>query len=337
MLRLDGKLARIRSGAYSRANFVLAAALDLEMGPGIQGAGPDRSGQSGKWRTREAFIDGVEAVIKQDVVDIMLTRPPISNAWSARDAFAGTGVKPAIRANDATDIWGVRGATYATKPSRPFRSASLSRVRSGGATPHPNAKIALTDLGLYSMTFSNDLDADLESLEAYSEFRADAAANDFRYFLEVFNPNAGRSRRNHAVFRQRRIVRCLAGLDRGRAAALPQDRLQRAAGARGARLVRPEPGRRRARRRRRHDPRLLRADFPGGEVRRARRAVRPQDQPRRIAARHGQDDARGRGRRVEARSRRSRPITRRCSRRASRRSRDFAADSEITEAALKLG
>ena len=39
MLRLDGKLARIRSGAYSRNNFVLAAALDSEMGPGIQGAG----------------------------------------------------------------------------------------------------------------------------------------------------------------------------------------------------------------------------------------------------------------------------------------------------------
>ena len=48
MLRLDGKLARIRSGAYSRANFVLAAALDSEMGPGIQGAGPARSGAAGQ-------------------------------------------------------------------------------------------------------------------------------------------------------------------------------------------------------------------------------------------------------------------------------------------------
>ena len=49
MLRLDGKLARIRSGAYSRNNFVLAAALDSEMGPGIQGVGPARSGGPGKW------------------------------------------------------------------------------------------------------------------------------------------------------------------------------------------------------------------------------------------------------------------------------------------------
>ena len=45
MLRLDGKLARIRSGAYSRSNFILAAALDSEMGPGIQGAGPARTGE----------------------------------------------------------------------------------------------------------------------------------------------------------------------------------------------------------------------------------------------------------------------------------------------------
>ena len=161
------------------------------MGPGLQGAGPARAeARPGKWRTREAFIDGVEAVIKQDIVDIMLVSASNLERLVERDAFAGTGVKPAIRANDATDIWVQRGSTYATKPSRPFRTASLSRVRYGGPTPQPNAKIALTDLGLYSITFTNDLDADLASLEAFSEFRADAAANDFRYFLEVFNPNA---------------------------------------------------------------------------------------------------------------------------------------------------
>ena len=107
----------------------------------------------------------------------------------------------------------VRGSPYATKPSRPFRTASLSRVRSGGATPHPNAKLALTDLGLYSVTFSGDLDADLESLEAYGEFRADAAANDFRYFLEVFNPNAGLIAADvMPYFVNDCIIRCLAGL-----------------------------------------------------------------------------------------------------------------------------
>ena len=213
MLRLDGKLARIRSGAYKRADFILAGALDSEMGPGLPGVGPARRGEPGKWRTREQFIDGVEALVKQDVLDIMLASASNLERLIAREAFADVGVKPAIRANDTTDVWVVRGGTYATKPSRPFRTASLSRVRSGGATPHPNAKIALTDLGLYSVTFSGDLDAERESLEAFSAFRADAAANDFRYFLEVFNPNAGLIAPDvMPYFVNDCIVRCLAGL-----------------------------------------------------------------------------------------------------------------------------
>jgi hypothetical protein len=44
-------------------------------------------------------------------------------------------------------------------------------------------------------------------------FRADAAANDFRYFLEVFNPNAGLIAPDvMPYFVNDCIVRCLAGL-----------------------------------------------------------------------------------------------------------------------------
>jgi hypothetical protein len=89
----------------------------------------------------------------------------------------------------------------------------LSRVRFGGATAEPRAKIALTDLGLYSLTFNNDIDCDVASLEAFREFRADAAANDFHYFLEVFNPNvAGVAPELTPHFVNDSIVRCLAGL-----------------------------------------------------------------------------------------------------------------------------
>ena len=72
----------------------------------------------------------------------------------------------------------------------------------------------LTDLGLYSITFTNDIDADIASLEAFSDFRADAAANDFSYFLEVFNPNVDRGLSAEAIpeFVNDAIVRCLAGL-----------------------------------------------------------------------------------------------------------------------------
>jgi hypothetical protein len=215
MFRLDEKLARIRAGAYRRSDFIIADAKDPDMGPGLHGVGPARQpdGSSRRFRTRAEFIASIEAVVRQDVVDVMLTSASNLESLVARDAFAATGVKPAIRANDTTDIWGLRGASYAKSPSRPFRTASLSRVRSGGAGAQPGAEIALTDLGLYSITFTGDIDADVASLEAFREFRADAIANDFHYFLEVFNPNVpGLAAELAPHFVNDAIVRCLAGL-----------------------------------------------------------------------------------------------------------------------------
>ncbi len=98
-------------------------------------------------------------------------------------------MKPVIRANDTTDIWLVRGGSYPKHPSRPFRSASLPQVMYGANVPVAGGKIYLTDLGLYSITFTNDVEADIRSLEAFSKFRDDASACGFSYFLEVFNPN----------------------------------------------------------------------------------------------------------------------------------------------------
>ena len=111
-------------------------------------------------------------------------------------------IKPVIRANDTTDIWRHRGATHHHKPSRPFRTANLKRVKEN-----------LTDLGLYSITFTNDLEADLEAMHAFAEFREDALANGFTYFLEVFNPNiGGPSAEEMPKFVNDAIIRCLAGL-----------------------------------------------------------------------------------------------------------------------------
>ena len=39
------------------------------------------------------------------------------------------------------------------------------------------------------MTFNNDLDRDLATLERFHEFREEAERKGFRYFLEVFDPN----------------------------------------------------------------------------------------------------------------------------------------------------
>jgi DhnA family fructose-bisphosphate aldolase class Ia len=90
----------------------------------------------------------------------------------------------------------------------------LSRVTTGTHRPEPGAELTGTDLGLYSLTFNNDLDADYASLEAFSEFRADAAENNFKYFLEVFNPNVGTGIDPEVLphYINDCILRCLAGV-----------------------------------------------------------------------------------------------------------------------------
>ena len=217
MTRLDEKLSRIRAGQYRRADFIIADAKDGDMGSGITTGGPlyDADGQRIGWKSRRDYLDQIKAVLAQDVVDIMLTSASNLEILQQEGAYAGSRVKPAIRANDATDCWGgVRGGGYAAELSRPFRTASLAHVMHGAAGAKPGAAMTGTDLGLYSMTFNNDLDADLRSLEAFAAFRAEAGPLGFSYFLEVFNPNAprGLARGDVPAFLNDCLLRCLSGL-----------------------------------------------------------------------------------------------------------------------------
>ncbi len=216
MSRMEDKLARIRAGEYRRRDFIIADAKDPDMGPGLHAVGPIRAadGSTPRLRTRAEFLGECAKIIKQDVVDILLASVSNIEALVEDGVFHGTGVKPAIRANDTTDIWRHRGATHHETPSRAFRTASLSRVRHGSPTAQIGGHIALTDLGLYSITFNNVTDADVASLEAFAAFRVEAAANDFKYFLEVFNPNAsaGLSDKEMPHYVNDSIVRCMAGL-----------------------------------------------------------------------------------------------------------------------------
>jgi hypothetical protein len=178
--------------------------------------GPKRE-PDGTWtrhRSRDEFLDQIRAIVRQDIVDIMLMSASNTERLCAEGLFNDSAVKPAIRANDTTDIWRMRGAKYHEEPSRPFRSASLSRTMYGTAAPEPGAAITGTDLGLYSITFNHDIDADLESLEAFAEFRAEAAECGFKYFLEVFNPNiaTGIDAEILPHYINDNIMRCLAGV-----------------------------------------------------------------------------------------------------------------------------
>jgi hypothetical protein len=217
--RLDQKLARIQSGDYRRRDFIIADAKDGDMGSGVTTAGPrfDTEGHVIGWKTRRDYLDQIAAVVKQDIVDIMLTSVSNMEILHEEGVYKGSAVKPAIRANDATDCWGgIRGATYPNHASRPFRTAVLSRVMYGSLEPEPGQPITGTDLGLYSVTFNNTLDDDIRSLDAFTQFRAEAAKIGFSYFLEVFNPNAPQDLRPEAIpqFLNDCLLRCLSGLSK---------------------------------------------------------------------------------------------------------------------------
>ncbi len=176
---LDPKLERIRAGEYRPSDFIIADAKDGDMGGGAAAPGPvrDPAGRSGdRMLTAVDYRRAMTEMISDGPIDIMLTSLSAAEALQSTDAFAGSTITPAVRLNDATDIWGLRGATYRTAPAVPFRSARLDRAR------------ALCDLGLYAVTFYNEPARDVATLERYATFRDEAEAVGMRHFLEVFNP-----------------------------------------------------------------------------------------------------------------------------------------------------
>jgi hypothetical protein len=203
MKTLDAKLKRITSGKYKPADFIVADAKDPEMSAGVSSTGPkDPHNESHGFHTVETFRQSIIDIVKQGVVDIMLVAASSLEAVAAKGVFKKSHVTPAIRANDATDIWRARGSSYAKEFARPFRTANLAHCKK------------FSDLGLYSVTFNNDLDADYAHLEAYNEFRAEATKLKFRHFLEVFNPNAPKNLSPEQMpgFVNDNILRCLAGM-----------------------------------------------------------------------------------------------------------------------------
>lgn len=202
---MDEKLARIRAGAYKPSDFIIADAKDGDMGFGAGAPGPYYDQHNQPMDRKRPIADyraGMREMVRSGLVDIMLTSVSSAEALIADDTFTGTPVTSAVRLNDTTDIWALRGASYLAEPARPFRTARLQRAR------------ALTDLGLYSITFYNQLDQDVATLNAYAAFRDEAGAVGMRHFLEVFNPafpiDTGSV--ELGVYINDAIARCLAGV-----------------------------------------------------------------------------------------------------------------------------
>jgi hypothetical protein len=124
-------------------------------------------------------------------------------------------VTPAARANDTTDIWAIRHGCYTGNP--PSRSAPPPSTTSSAASSSATGPRAISpgaNLGLYSVTFVNDLEQDRETLRWFKEFREEAERKQFRYFLEVFDPNvaSGLPPEKLGEFINDQILRSLAGV-----------------------------------------------------------------------------------------------------------------------------
>ena len=233
MKSLDQKLAEVKANHSSRT-FIIADAKDADMAFGVQamgrrdylsrrGARPAQfspevwSRSEFGFRSLPEFLDIIREVTHQGLVDIMLMSAYVNEQLSIKEGlFKNSPVTPAARANDTTDVWAVRHGCYMREPSQPFRSASIDHIQCGeiecerdGQGDFPGA-----NLGLYSLTFVNELEQDREALLWYKEFREEAERKGFRHFLEVFDPNvaSGLAPEKLGEFINDNILRTLAGV-----------------------------------------------------------------------------------------------------------------------------
>jgi hypothetical protein len=232
MKSLETKLAEIKANPASRA-FIIADAKDADMAFGVRAPGPrsylslrgERPARfSPEVWTREEFgyrnlpefLDIIREVVHQGLVDIMLMSAYVNEQLTIKEGlFKESHVTPAARANDATDVWAVRHGCYTREPAQPFRTATIDQIQCGKIEcDRTTDEFPGANLGLYSITFVNDLEQDRQTLLAFKNFREEAERKKFRYFLEVFDPNvnSGIPPEKLGEFINDNIVRALAGV-----------------------------------------------------------------------------------------------------------------------------
>ena len=224
---LDQKIADIRANPSGSKAFIIADAKDADMAFGATAPGPqggkcrhNYNESEGCWKTLADYREQIRSVIRQGIVDIvLLSASNLEQLGMKEKLFENSAITPAARANDTSDVWAVRGGKYPDHPSRAFRTATLDHIKYGRITEDHTRPVLGADLGLYSITFTNNLDWDYKALTDFHDFRIEAEKKRFRYFFEVFNPNVdpGISDKKVAAFLNDHIIRCLAGVtDAGR-------------------------------------------------------------------------------------------------------------------------
>ncbi len=209
--RLADKLSAIKSGNYTASDFIIADAKDGDMAFGIAAPGPltvpSTGAEHARFKTRTDYLNAMVAMAESKLIDILLMSASSAELLTGKSLFKSSDVTPAVRFNDTTDIWSARGSDYREHNSQPFATVDLDCIGK------------LCSLGLYSVTFSNDLKSDLNSLQHYRQFRIDAQAAGVQHFLEVFNPafDIGLKDADLGDYINDMILKTLAGVTRTQA------------------------------------------------------------------------------------------------------------------------
>ena len=287
---LDRKLAAIHADPSGSKEFILADAKDADMafGIGAPGKSPEMHAGEVRMRTLAEYREQIRQIVRQGLVDIMLMSASSNDLLTIDEGlFENSHVTPAARANDASDIFAVRGGRYIAEAVAAVPHARRSTTFNAATSIASRANaVRGANLGLVQRHVQQPPGRRSASRSKnIAAFGWRPSAKGFRHFLEVFDPNCARRARVRARlphFINDSIARTLAGVAQaGRPVFLkivyhgPQAMEE---------LVAYDPhlvvgilggGSR-------HDLRRVQADRRGAEIRCARGAVRPQDQQRRM-------------------------------------------------------
>ena len=205
MKLLDKKLKKIKNGTFTLRDFIIADAKDADMGFGIQAPGNIRDVKGIKtnnFLNHENYVKKIIKMTKSELVDVMLMSASTAEKTFKMNLFKNSKVTPAIRFNDTSDIWSLRHGNYNKKFGYPFRTSRLDLLKK------------YCSLGLYAITFCNDRDLDIYTLNKYKEFRIEANKHKLKHFLEVFNPNQsiGLDHKQIGSYINDCIIKTLAGV-----------------------------------------------------------------------------------------------------------------------------
>jgi hypothetical protein len=192
---LDTKIAEIRANPSGSKAFIIADAKDADMAFGIGAPGPRRNSKineyDSSWKSLEDYRAQIRDVVRQGIVDIMLLSASNLETLAIEERlFENSAVTPAARANDTSDVWAVRGGKYPGEASRSFRTATIDHIMYGSIDPKPNEKVTGADLGLYSITFTNNLDEEHHALRDFKNSGSRRNARDFAIFWRCSIPTS---------------------------------------------------------------------------------------------------------------------------------------------------